>query len=117
LREENFLAAKKEIIDEIFLNIPDVKSKKMFGHAGYFVNGKLVAFHYKEGIVVKVPQDLYELLISSKEHKSGPFKPLNKGTGKNWIHIARENPEDFQKDYDIFGAAVEYVNNLENEKK
>jgi hypothetical protein len=129
LKKEKFSQENKEIIDEIFLNIPEVKAGKMFGYPAYYVNNspqggapvifrntknnkKLVAFLYYEGIVVKVPDDLYKSLIISETRKAEPFLPLNKGTGKNWVVIYRDTPEEFQQDYDIFGVAVQYILSL-----
>lgn len=107
--KEKYLPAVKEILDEIFLNMPEVKPGKMFGYPAYFVNRKLAVFIYYDGVVLKLPEELYKKLLKSENRKAEPFSLLNKGTGKNWTIIYHHSPEEFEQDFDIFGAAVQFV--------
>jgi hypothetical protein len=112
LGKEKFSPAVKEILDEIMLNMPEVKPGKMFGYPAYYVNKKLAVFIYYDGVVLKLPDELYNKLMSSESSKAKPFSLLNKGKGKNWTIIHHETPEEFEQDFDILGTAVQYIHSL-----
>lgn len=103
----NVESSHKETLDSLLLNIPNVVQGKMFGYPAYYVNGKLFACIYGEGLGVKVPEDVAIKLLS--EQHIVPFQPLGKPKMKEWIQINHMKSEDYRKDMDIFLISVEFV--------
>ncbi len=100
----------KTILDSLLLGMPGVAEGKMFGYAAYFVNGKLFACIYGDGVGVKVPEDVAKKLLSGKH--AVPFRPLGKPKMREWIQLNRARPADHRKDLDIFRTSVEFVSQL-----
>ena len=87
----------------------------MFGYAAYFVNGKLFACIYGDGVGLKVPEDVAKKLLSGK--LAVPFRPLAKPRMREWIQINRARSAHYQKDLDIFRLSVEFVSQLQAKQK
>lgn len=105
----------KAVLDSLLLNMPNVAEGKMFGYPAYFVNGKLFACIYGEGVGVKVPEEVANKLLFEKHVV--PFQPLGKPKMREWIQINRTKPEDYRKDIAIFHASVEFVSQLQTTKR
>ena len=82
----------------------------MFGYPAYYINKKLVACIYKDGVGVKVPETVANELIGKKGTLH--FQPLGRPKMKGWIQINRENPEDYLKDVEIFETSVSFLTSL-----
>jgi hypothetical protein len=102
----------KNIVDSILLEIPVVTQGKMFGYPAYYVNGKLFACVYEDGIGIKVPENTAVELIGKPE--IGFFQPLGRPKMKEWIQINRENPDDYRKDMEIFNTSIRFVASLKS---
>lgn len=100
----------KIALDSLLLILPGVKAGKMFGYPAYYVNQKLFACVYGEGVGVKVPEALANELLSKQNII--PFQPLGKPRMREWIQINRMNSADYGKDLHIFMSAVAFVSNL-----
>lgn len=100
----------KIFIDSILLKIPGVVAGKMFGFPAYFINKKLFACIYENGIGVKIPANMASELIG----KDGiiHFQPLGKSKMKEWIQISRDNPDEYIRDMEIFLESVKFVSHL-----
>lgn len=105
----------KAILDSLLLNMPSVAEGKMFGYAAYYVNGKLFACIYGEGVGVKVPEEVANNLLSEKHVV--PFQPLGKPKMREWIQINRARSADYRKDINIFRTSVEFVSQIEPTKR
>ena len=57
----------KKSIDTILLKNPVVAPGKMFGYTAYYINRRLFACIYKDGVGVKVPENVANKLIGKKE--------------------------------------------------
>jgi hypothetical protein len=110
MRKANFDPAVKKVVDSILLKDPSVVPGKMFGYPAYYVNKKLLACIYENGVGVKVPANLANQLIGKKGIVH--FQPLGKPRMKEWIQINRENPEDYLKDIEIFETSMGFVVSL-----
>ena len=109
LSKVKYNAKLKEVLDSFLLNIPVVKSGKMFGYPAYYVVGKLFASGYKDAVCVKVPESLANELLKREEIVH--FQPMGRKM-REWIQINRNNSEDYLKDKDIFDASVEFVSSI-----
>jgi TfoX/Sxy family transcriptional regulator of competence genes len=103
----SFNQKHKEVLDEMLLAIPAVKAGKMFGLPGYYINGKLFACVWEDGVSVKVPEEVREGLL--KQRGVEPFVPMEGRAMKEWVLIKRKNSRDYFKYEDTFIAALEYV--------
>ena len=65
----SYNAGHKPVLDELFAGWPGVTAGKIFGYPAYYVNKKLFACLYGEGIGIKVPSELAEALLREKEHR------------------------------------------------
>ena len=105
----------KTILDSLLLNIPSMVEGKMFGYPAYYVNEKLFACIYGDGVGVKVPEAVASKLLSKKH--GVPFRPLGKPKMREWIQINRARPADYRKDIKIFRTSVEFVSPLQTTKR
>jgi hypothetical protein len=106
----NFDPDIKSTIDSILLKNSSVIPGKMYGYPAYYINRKLVACIYEEGVGIKVPEDVANKLIGKKGIVQ--FQPLGRTKMKEWIQINRENPEDYFKDIEIFETSTSFVASL-----
>jgi len=110
MSKEVFNPEVKKVVDKILLNYPSVVSGKMYGYPAYFINKKLVACIYEEGVGVKVPESVASELIG--KNGIAHFQPMGRAKMREWIQINRENPEEYLKDLAIFDVSIKYVASL-----
>jgi hypothetical protein len=97
----------KEVLDSILLKITGVVAGTMFGYPAYYINRKLFACLYEEGVGIKVPEQVADSLVVKKGIIR--FQPKGKRPMKEWIQINHERSEDYRKDEEILKISVEYV--------
>jgi len=104
----------KDVIDSFMLEMEDVHEGKMFGFPAYYINKKLIACIYEDGVGIKVP----EILATELREQEGItyFQPLGRRKMKEWIQINRKDPNEFLKDIEIFNESVSYVAALEKKQ-
>jgi len=100
----------KVIIDDILLEMPDVQPGNAFGLPGYYVNSKLFACVYESGITLKLPKEKCSKLIESSDGFDA-FAPLGR-VMKEWIHITKENPAEFEEETGLMIESINFVKNL-----
>lgn len=110
-----FAASHKATLDALLLTMPGVAEGKMFGYPAYYVNGRLFACIYGEGVGVKVPEPVARQLVA-KRHVV-PFRPFGKPPMREWIQLNRDRSADYHKDLGILRASVEFVSRLPKESK
>ena len=106
----NYNPEIKKVLDSILLDIPFVVAGKMFGYLAYYINKKLFACIYEEGVGVKIPESMANKLIGEKGIVY--FQPMGRRKMKEWIQINRANPEDYLKDIEIFKTSASFVASL-----
>jgi hypothetical protein len=97
----------KEVLDSVPLQMPGVVAGTMFGYPAYYINKKLFACLYEEGVGIKVPEQVAESLVGKKGITR--FQPKGRRPMKEWIQIIHERSEDYRKDEEILKISVEYV--------
>ena len=107
----DFNLEHKKVLDEMLLDIPGVKPGKMFGLPGYFINGKLFACVWEDGVSLKVPEGLRAELL--EQEGAEPFVPMKNRPMKEWVLIRRKDSRDFLEFEDAFVSALEYVLSLQ----
>ncbi len=104
----------KEIIDSILLDFPEVEVGKAFGYPAYYVNGKMFACIYEDGVSIKVPEETVSELVG--QEGIFEFRPMDRHKMKEWILIIREHPEGYLEDRELLKNSLDYVYQLSVEK-
>ena len=79
----------------------------MFGYPAYYINRKLFACIYENGVGIKVPEKVAESLVGRKGIVR--FLPRGRKPMKEWIQINREHSEDYRRDQEILKISIDYV--------
>ncbi len=81
----NFNVEHKKILDSFLLETPGVVSGKMFGYPAYYINNKLFACVYENGVGIKIPGNKANELIGKRRYNSfSTFrKSKNEGVDSN----------------------------------
>jgi hypothetical protein len=87
----------------------------MFGYPAYYINKKLFACLYEEGVGIKIPEDRVNELIGREGIIH--FQPMGRRKIREWIQINRKNSEDYLIDKEIFETSIRYVSTLATKKK
>jgi hypothetical protein len=104
----------RAILDALLLRIPGVVAGNMFGYPAYYVNAKLFACVYGEGVGVKVPEEVATKPLSRRHIV--PFQPLGRPRMREWIQINRKISADYRKDLDILQASIAFVGRFSHAK-
>jgi hypothetical protein len=107
MSKANFDPEVKKAVDSILLKNPSIVSGKMYGYPAYYINRKLVACIYEQGVGLKVPESVANELIGKKGIVH--FQPMGRAKMREWIQIIRENPEDLLKETEIFKTSIDFV--------
>jgi hypothetical protein len=110
-----FNPENKKVLDSFLLEIPGIKPGKMFGYPAYYINKKLFACLYEEGVGIKIPEDRVNELIGREGIIH--FQPMGRRKIREWIQINRKNSEDYLIDKEIFETSIRYVSTLATKKK
>jgi len=105
----------KRVLDSFLLDKTGVVAGKMFGYPAYYVNKKLFACVYENGVGIKIPETNANELIGKKGIVN--FQPLGRAKMREWIQINRERSEDYLKDQEIFDVSIRFVSSLASKKK
>ena len=97
----------KEVPDSVLLQVPGVVAGTMFGYPAYYINKKLFACLYEEGVGIKVAEKVAGSLVGRKG--SIRFQPKGRKPMKEWIQINHEHPEDYRMDQEILKISIEHV--------
>ena len=115
MNKANFNQEHKKVVDSLLLKIPGVVSGKMFGYPAYYINKKLFACIYENGVGVKIPEKMANDLIGKEGITH--FQPMGRAKMKEWIQINREKSEDYLKDKEIFERSIKFVSLSGSKKK
>jgi hypothetical protein len=110
-----FSPQHKEVLDSVLLRVPGVVAGTMFGYPAYYINKKLFACLYGEGVGIKVPTDVADSLVGQKGIVR--FQPKGRKPMKEWIQINHERSEDYRMDEEILKISVEYVSSGSKAKR
>ena len=99
---------RKGQIDALLLKLPGVKAKKIGGLDGYFVNDRMFACIDGKGVGLRLPAATARELQFSRENVSA-FQPSGMPATKEWIQIDRADAAEYEKDLELFQAALDFV--------
>jgi hypothetical protein len=102
---------RKAEIDAVLLKLPGVVAKKISQLDAYFVNDRMFACISGEGVGLRLPAATATNLQFSRSDVVA-FQPGNVGATREWVQINRADAADYEKDLDLFRAALEYVKTI-----
>jgi hypothetical protein len=100
--------SRKAQIDAVLLKLPGVVSKKIGGMDAYCINDRMFACISGNGIGLRLPVATARELQFSRENVV-PFQPGGMASSKEWIQIDRADAADYEKDLELFQAALDFV--------
>ena len=110
MAKTDFNPEHKKALDAMLLDFPGVAAGQRFGYPAYYINRKLFACVYGEGVGVKVPEDVATRLLSKEQVV--PFQPMGRPKMREWVQINHASSEDYKLDRDTFLCAIEFVGAL-----
>ena len=93
-------------ISALLAERPEATPRKMFGHPGFAVGGKMFACLYDDGVAVKLPEATAQAAIARPDIEA--FRPYGKSM-REWVLIAHDDLGAYVGDVDLFEAAIAYV--------
>ncbi|MGZ5085390.1 MAG: hypothetical protein ACXWBZ_18630 [Usitatibacter sp.] len=108
MKADDEKSTRKKQIDAILLKLPGVVSKKIGGMDGYFVNDRMFACISGNGLGLRLPVATARELQFSRENVVS-FQPGGMASTKEWIQIDRADAAEYEKDFELFQAAYDFV--------
>lgn len=105
---DNSSKSRKAQIDAVLLKLPGVSTKKIGGLDGYFVNDRMFACISGNGVGLRLPVATARELQFSRENVTS-FQPGGMTSTKEWVQINREDAAEYDKDLELFQAALDFV--------
>jgi hypothetical protein len=99
---------RKSQVDAVLMKLPGVVSKKIGGLDGYFVNDRMLACISGNGVGLRLPVAMARDLQFSRENVTS-FQPGGVTSTKEWIQIDRADAAEYEKDLELFQAALDFV--------
>jgi hypothetical protein len=106
---DKFDEQQKQVVDDMLLGMPGVKSGKMFGYPAYKLDGKAFAFVVRNGVAVKLPETRTEALVSGDNGYSYFHPGDGKIVWREWVLIRRDKPEDYRDEYPLFEESLQFL--------
>jgi hypothetical protein len=100
--------SRKGQLDALLLKLPGVSARKINGLDAYFVSDKMFACISGKGVGLRLPVATATELQFSRENVV-PFQPAGMASTREWIQIDRADAADYEKDLELFQAALDFV--------
>lgn len=100
--------SREQQIDAVLLKLPGVTTRKIKGLHAYFVSDRMFACVSGAGVGLRLPAAVARELQFSRDNVV-PFQPAGIGATREWIQIDRADPAEYEKDLELFRAALEFV--------
>ncbi len=108
MKSDNAKPTRKSQVDAVLMKLPGVVSKKIGGLDGYFVNDRMFACISGNGVGLRLPVAMARELQFSRENVTS-FQPGGMASTKEWIQIDRADATEYEKDLELFQAALDFV--------
>ena len=100
--------SRKAQIDALLLKLPGASARKINGLDAYFVSDRMFACISGAGIGLRLPAATATELHFSRDNVV-PFQPAGMPSSREWIQIDRADAADYEKDLELFRAALEFA--------
>jgi len=95
-------------IDALLLKLPGASARKINGLDAYFVSDRMFACISGAGIGLRLPAATATELHFSRDNVV-PFQPAGMPSSREWIQIDRADAADYEKDLELFQAALDFA--------
>jgi hypothetical protein len=99
---------RKAKIDAILLALPGVTAKKIGGVHAYIAGDRMFACLGDKGVGLRLPVARCTELQFSRGNVSS-FAPGGVAGTREWIQVQRDNPDDYDKDLELFRESLEFA--------
>jgi hypothetical protein len=99
---------RKAQIDAFLLSFPGTTTRKLNGLDAYFVNDKMFACISGDGIGLRLPVATATELQFARNNVV-QFRPSGVASSREWVQIDRIDSLDYEKDRQLFQAAIDFV--------
>jgi len=100
--------SRKAQIDALLLKLPGASARKINGLDAYFASDRMFACISGDGIGLRLPAATATELHFSRDNVV-PFQPAGMPSSREWIQIDRADAADYEKDLELFKAALEFA--------
>src|SRR5688572_9576077 len=100
--------SRKTQIDALLLKLPGASARKINGLDAYFVSDRMFACISGAGIGLRLPAATATELHFSRDNVVS-FQPAVMPSSREWIQIDRADAADYEKDLELFRAALEFA--------
>jgi hypothetical protein len=101
-------SSRKAQIEALLLELPGVSARRINGLDAYFVNDKMFACISGNGVGLRLPAATAIELEFSRGNVV-PFQPGGMASSREWIQIDRDDAAEYEKDFELFRASLEFV--------
>ena len=108
MKPETPESSRKAHIDALLLKLPGASGRKINGLDAYFVSDKMFACISGDGIGLRLPVATATELQFSRDNVV-PFQPGGMSSTREWIQINRAEAVEYEKDLELFQAALDFV--------
>ena len=108
MNTDTLKSTRKAQIDALLLKLPGVSAGQINGLDAYFVNDKMFACISGDGVGLRLPIATATELQFSRDNIV-PFQPGGISSTREWIQINRTEVVDYEKDFDLFQASLDFV--------
>ncbi len=99
---------RKAVLDALMARLPGASARKINDLDAYFVNDRMFACIHGKGVGLRLPVAMATELHFARGDVV-PFAPGGTASSREWIQIDRADAADYEKDLELFRAALEHV--------
>ena len=105
-----FRADHLNAVREMLSRCENVREGRMLGHPAFFVGRRMFACVFEDGVALKVPERLAAALLQRADTE--PSRPYGKPKMREWVKIAHPVSQDYEADFDVFSASIDFVRQI-----
>ncbi len=90
----------------MLVDLPQVRVGKHINNVNFLVGEKVFAFVKGDGVAMKLPKEKIKELVD--QERATPLV-MGKRVMKEWAVIKHEEPEEYQKDLELFKEAIAFT--------
>jgi TfoX/Sxy family transcriptional regulator of competence genes len=106
MNKHRFKPDHKDVLDTLLLGSPNVRLGQMFGSPAYYVNNKMFACLFVDGVILKLPEPIAKHLV---QQDSAQIFESNGRKMREWVKLEVQVAEDYIQHQELFSQSIEFV--------